>query len=374
MTDTFNTINKVVHLISDAKFAPSQKKVFETFYPGKSLYVLSSEVKYDENSFDDVDCIYINKSDRNEWKKIEDKCDGKIDYVFVYYAISSHINIALYLQKKYGCKIYWMFFGADLYSPLYVRYNYPLFDCVKLDFFHKIKKRLIGYYRWPLFKKFVKRVDSFCFWNPYDLELLKRYIPCNPKFRMYTHGTGSKPNYDYDFPEKIKNQVQVNHSASFTGNHITVLRKLSDLDFDRKLNVLMPLSYGSQSVLHKVESYVKSVNLGTTILKDFMPLDEYFKTINSSNSAIFGHNRQEAGGNISSLLRTGTKVFLRNSNNLLQFYRDYGVHIFSFEDDLNSIEDLLTPLSDSQKIENAERLNKVDSYSQVAESLKHFFE
>ena len=66
----------------------------------------------------------------------------------------------------------------------------------------------------------------------------------------------------------------------------------------------------------------------------YLPKEEYFRLLEKVDVAIFGQRRQEASGNIIQLLRNGVKVFLRNDNTLLNYYRTRGYIIFSFEDDL----------------------------------------
>ena len=86
---------------------------------------------------------------------------------------------------------------------------------------------------------------------------------------------------------------------------------------------------------------------------DYMSCKEYFKMLDSIDVAIFGQRRQEASGNIIQLLKNGVKVFLRNDNNLLDYYREKGYIIFSFEDDLKDMESM-TPLSLDEQRHNRE--------------------
>ena len=84
-----------------------------------------------------------------------------------------------------------------------------------------------------------------------------------------------------------------------------------------------------------------------------MPQKEYFTLINRAEVAIMGARRQEAAGNIINLLSNGTKVFLRENNNLLQYYREQGFIIFSYDKDLNSMDDL-RPLTLEEQLHNRE--------------------
>ena len=158
------------------------------------------------------------------------------------------------------------------------------------------------------------------------------------------------------------------------GNHLTILKRLAEIDPERKLKLLIPLSYGKKEIVREVEDYVKSDNLNACVLKDFLPKDEYLKLIGNVTVAILGHHRQEGGGNILQAFRSGTKVFLREDNNLLQLYRDWGLKVFSFERDLHSVEDLINPLTKEEQESNFYRIQQELSQEKVAESMKHLLD
>ncbi|MBK6732482.1 MAG: hypothetical protein IPG60_16510 [Bacteroidetes bacterium] len=80
-----------------------------------------------------------------------------------------------------------------------------------------------------------------------------------------------------------------------------------------------------------------------------MPIDEYYALISNVPVAIFGHRRQEAAGNIFYLIGKGVKIFLRNDNNMISWFRDRGFIVYSFEDNLSSINDLRPLTYDERK-------------------------
>ena len=67
----------------------------------------------------------------------------------------------------------------------------------------------------------------------------------------------------------------------------------------------------------------------------------------------------------------GTKVFLREENSLYTYYKDKGYHVFSFERDLKSFEDL-APLSEEQMIHNRKIWYHTRFY--YDEFMPHFFD
>lgn len=363
-----------LHLMYDKKFAKGQIELFEGFYPGQSLYVITEG--NDIASFKDYNTILLNSLSFRSLKEIMTRCNGKIENVFVYNVSDAHCLIAMYFRKKFGSRIYWMFFGSELYGNLYYRFNYPLIDDEQKTIKEFVIDKLRVIKHWPLFKRFAAKVDYFCFWNKYDYELLKRYVNTPAKLKFYAHGKGLS--IDHTFSDyktyNLDSLIQINHSASLDGNHLTILKKISTIDSDRKLKLLIPLSYGSEKIVKDVEAYVVTEKLNAQLLIDFMPKDEYFMLLGKVNVAIFGQHRQEGGGNLMRAFLSGTKVFLREDNNLLQLYRDWGLKVFSFEKDLNSLDDLLTPLSKEDQERNYIAINKEMSKEKVEESLKHFLD
>ncbi|MDE5674360.1 MAG: hypothetical protein K2I44_03300, partial [Muribaculaceae bacterium] len=73
---------------------------------------------------------------------------------------------------------------------------------------------------------------------------------------------------------------------------------------------------------------------------NYMQRDEYFNMLKSVDIAIIRNIKKKASGNIIQLLKNGVKVFLRNDNNLLEYYRQKGYIVFSFEDDLIDLNSL----------------------------------
>ncbi len=364
-----------IHLLNDIKFARSEIEVFEKYYPGQSLYVFSSRVGINVKLINDIPDVPICDIKPFDYRKILAQCTEIIDCVLVYSANRSHVQIALSLRKKTNCKIYWMLFGMDLYDRLHYVYHYPLYDYNVVPFKIKLKKYISYLISNRAFLRFANAVDSFCFWNPNDFKLMQNYFGAKQvRFRYYGHGSGWPVGKIPEFKEKDLCRVQVNHSASPSNNHLTILRKLEILDSKKQLRVFLPLNYGLTDVVKQVEDFTSHSALKCDLLTKFLPLGEYYAAVALNGVAIFGSHRQEAGGNIITALRNGVKVYLRNDNNLLHLFRSWGMYVFSFEDDLNSMEDLLQPLTQQQKIDNYKAVTDHMSTEVVAKSMQHFFE
>ena len=137
--------------------------------------------------------------------------------------------------------------------------------------------------------------------------------------------------------------------------------------------VVIPVSYGDKSFAEDIEkAATKQYGSSAKMLKDFMPLSEYNKVLESCDVFIYGHYRQEAVGNILIALYLGGKVFLYNYNPLLGFYKSIGLTIFSIEDDLNS-DSVNTKLHQSEILNNKRIIEDYYSEEKLLQLTKESF-
>jgi len=285
--------------------------------------------------------------------------------IFIHFLDYKKARIVEELRSKFKFKTYWIFYGADLYNRLYKYGNYELYDKNNnISFLEKIVKGKLrnifygikDFKEEYIIKKTIKKLDNFCFWNPYDFELLKKHYNTNAMFKPFIYDSFDISNITYIKEPNSRLVTIVNHSASLSGNHITILSKFIDLKLYRNIQIIIPLNYGVKRVMNEVDSFaLENFRDQYTQILEFLNKKEYYKLLRNVDIAFFGHRRQEAGANIIYLLASGAKIFLRKDNSLLRFFLDLGVKIYSFEEDFNAKEDL-KPLSLIDKKRNNEIL------------------
>ena len=131
----------------------------------------------------------------------------------------------------------------------------------------------------------------------------------------------------------------VGNSADPTNNHILILEKLA-ASKPLAINIYVPLSYGNEEYAKKViqKGYELFANKFIA-LTNFMPFEEYMKFLSTIDIAIFHHERQQAFGNIISLLSMGKKVYINQKSNLWKYFKSKRIVLFdSNELDLNVID------------------------------------
>ena len=67
-----------------------------------------------------------------------------------------------------------------------------------------------------------------------------------------------------------------------------------------------------------------------------MPLEEYTKVISECSICIMNHDRQQAVGNIISMIWMGSKVYLNEHNLVYQYFTNIGIKVYSIRKDLFS--------------------------------------
>lgn len=380
-----------IHLVNDEKFIDKSIERFENYYPNSNIvFVITRdgvENKYLYINDSCVDIISLKINDTKAIDVIKSYCkDG--DNVFVHYLTNHKAIIVNELKKCFKIQSYWILYGIGLYSLINTLGLYQLIDCNKFSnewfnrcygFLHLKKKYFINKFNELRGLScnsesiyFIEQLEYFCFWNQFDYQLLRKYFKTNAKWRYFLYFDAIMPGLKIGIPEKkVKNSVILNHQSSRTGNHLTILKKISKIDKNKEIiDLYIPLSYGNESVKKSILCYSES-NLGYCFkpIFKFMVISEYFLFLSKIEVAIFGHRRQEAAANIFFLLSSGAKVFLRKQNNLLRFFRELGIEIYEIEEDLDPFINFKA-LDKKNQIKNRELILKIFSQDRIDETYK----
>lgn len=346
-----------LHILQGHAFARSAIQLFEKYAPKDNWYVFPDNRNSIErvNELDGNPEVWGNLLTSREQQRLLLKRiqSTGVDKVFVHMLTKQKAGLVSWLKKNSSVTIYWVFFGADLYTHLAERGKYELYDEPESRWKRRsslwlgeLKSLLrFGQTRSAILRQGIADVDYFCFWNEYDYQLLRRHYKTKAQhldFLFY----GLIARHLTPLSVRSKDLLLLNHSASSSGNHLSMLRQLKAVDQANQLRLLMPLSYGDGEVKEA------ATQLGSQLFGDrletltaYLPQDEYYAKLNGCTVAVFGNRRQEAAGNVFYLLSGGVKVFLRNDNTMLNWLRQRGFLVFSVEEDLVTYADLssLTP-------------------------------
>ena len=360
-------MGNILHLCFDGNFIDNTSSVFEHFYPGRNIFCILQRRTINGKMLNMKDAIWL-EAKRPASDQLERICqERQVDTIMMHGLHPLYSRALPLLSANHTRRIFWVFHGYELYYALGEKGLWKLIDnesifsiesWISPTRYNYYLRKLIGekiYYDHLV--EALPWIDSFCFWLKEDYELLQRHFPSNISFRQFQYKAryrneehGTDP-IDFD---KDVSTIRINHSASKTGNHDTLMHIIAGIDSDNVLRKEVPLSYGSKYMRKDV------IKMGRRLfgeqfvpLLDYISFNDYLHTLSKVGVALFGHRRQEAAGNISLLLKLGAKVFLRESSPLLPFYRRKGYHVFSVENDLKSMGDL-RPLTPEQMQHNAD--------------------
>lgn len=279
----------------------------------------------------------------------------------------------LLLQLPEGVKVLWKAWGYDIYrSPAQLKPLIPMQLYQPLtsrfrrhDVCDRVKRvnEVMYYYlfRRRKVQRMYARVDYFSGVFPEEYHLLA--AQGHPFFRAehlhYPYGGVDRSTHGMIGTCEGRD-ILLGNSGAMTNNHLDILAKLKAVDLgDRK--VVVPLSYARYDRYVKALKRYAEENLACHVdfMEDFMPFDDYMRTLGTCSYAIYGHEPQAAIGNVGSSIYAGRKVFLSKTSVVYRHYTDLGIKVFTIQEDLNDAM-LTEPLSDADKLHNRQRMDATD--------------
>jgi dTDP-N-acetylfucosamine:lipid II N-acetylfucosaminyltransferase len=178
-------------------------------------------------------------------------------------------------------------------------------------------------------KKAIGRINYFSSPLPQDYPLVRAAFP-SFSARYLQLNYGSVEDTFQVGPDTVSGKnILVGNSADPANNHLEVFDVLKDLDLSDRL-IYVPLSYGDRQYRDRVISAGNALFGGRfSPLLDFMPLEQYNRTVASCGTVIMNHRRQQAIGNIGTMLYKGAKLFLNGEGIAFGFFAGQGAHLSS---------------------------------------------
>ncbi len=256
--------------------------------------------------------------------KIEDSKFKKIKYFLKYFYTADKIILHslfnpllvkfLYLQPWLLKKCYWVLWGGDLYYHILSRdtRDYKLYE------------------KWRT--KVIRNLKGVICYNQAEYNLVKEWYGTKAEFfQSFFYPSNLFEKLDVTVLKTSTIYIQVGNSADPTNHHIEIFKKLK-LYKNENIKIIVPLSYGNQENAKKVIKIGKEM-FGDKLepLIDFIPFDEYLIILGKIDIAIFNHNRQQAMGNITTLLGLGKKVYMRNTITPWELFKEINIKIFDVE-------------------------------------------
>lgn len=227
-----------------------------------------------------------------------------------------YLVVLAFLSLFHPKKFFWNIWGADLYNSYWMR-NSSLKHKLK-DFVKRI---------------FIRHIGSVGYIKS-DYDFLKLHYKTKAKFFIssYTYDFHDLPS---DSSDSDSINILIGNSATRECQYEEIIELLSQIK--KQLKVFCVLAYPDNKEADEYRE--KIIKMGNDLLGDrFIPLvdyvsyDDYMKLLSGIDIAIFNHNRQQALGNIASLLYLKKKVFINPLNGCKQYFEDLGAKVFSTND------------------------------------------
>ncbi|MBE0492604.1 MAG: TDP-N-acetylfucosamine:lipid II N-acetylfucosaminyltransferase [Sulfurospirillum sp.] len=312
---------------------------------GRNGSIMNSFVKFIDENFDNKKhFFYLTGKDINTKSNVID-IRNKIDFIkniiklnidlyksekiIVHGFNQSYLFYLFFFQPWLLKKSYWIMWGGDLYSYL----QKP----------KSLKMKLLYFIRDSIFKKIAYLVTG----TTGDYELAKKWYGATGKhIKCFNYPSNLYKEYDIKPKEHSTINIQLGNSADPTNNHIDVLKQLTKYK-DEDIQIFVPLSYGNQEYAQDVTRKGKELFGNKFIsLAEFIPFEKYLEFLGEMDIAIFNHRRQQAFGNIISLIGMGKKVYLNSESTLNGVMTKYDLKVF------DTIDISLNLLDNEQKIKN----------------------
>ncbi len=229
---------------------------------------------------------------------------------------SPFLILYLCLFPSLARKSYWVIWGKDLY------------------FYKTLSKRHIQHSVFEFFRKIaIKKISYIITFNKGDFELAENWYHCNARlFKSFMYPSNLYRDYPLTKPVSDTIVILLGNSADESNNHLqafSLLEKYQKAD----IQIIVPLSYGNLKYTNIV------INKGRELfgdkfvpLVDFIPLNEYIDLLARVDIGLFLHKRQQAMGNITTLLGMMKKVYIRSDVTTWSLMNDLNIKVFDVAD------------------------------------------
>jgi len=369
-----------VHLVVDDKFIDFFCDLCEEVCPNQSLYLVISNngaLNHIQRS-DVIRCNDVNELIWGSKWHLMSHCK-----VLIVHYLTEEAKILIKHVPR-DVIVVWSGWGGDYYTMMNGFYDWAYDDLTKMLMLRhddNLKANSISFINkkireWRTFKENLKvatRIDYFSSPIPEDYELLRKlWRGFSAKYLQLNYGSVEKT--FHIGPPFIKGEnILVGNSADPANNHLKVFHKLKDVDLGERL-VIVPLSYGDKFYLRKVlEEGERCLGAHFMPLTNFMPIDEYTNVISSCSTVIMNHIRQQALGNIGTMMYKGAKIAINAKSPAFTFFAKRQADFYDIETLFANHDWLNQALTDEQVNNNKKILDEFWGQQIVNENVKRLY-
>jgi len=339
---------KILHIADHQKFTdPFFELIEREFEPAQHFILSHTSVSEWPESLS----IKNNSTVGFSWFLAFTRSAYRAEKIIIHGLWDFYVIALLFFQPWLLKKCYWMIFGGDLY-------DYTS-DC------RNWKWRLRNFFKRPV----IRNIGNLVTYIEGDVELARDWHGATGRWHeciMYTSNIYREHDITID-PHRTIN-IQIGNSADSSNNHFEIIERLTPF-CDENIVIYAPLSYGNKEYAQSVIKVGKEI-FGDKFkpLTDFMPFDQYLNFLGKVDIAIFNHRRQQAMGNIITLLGMGKKVYMRSDITPWPMFKRIGVKVYEASDlELNPIDEHFIKLNRAAIRNNFSEKKLVDQLNKIFE-------
>jgi hypothetical protein len=219
----------------------------------------------------------------------------------------------------------------------------------------------------------IARVQFFSSPLPYEYDLLKKSLGRRFRAEYLQINYGSVQDTFAGSGKKIRgNNILVGNSASLTNNHTEVFEVLKRQNLSGR-KIIVPLSYGQAAYRDYVVKIGRQM-FGAKFepVTSFLSLPDYHEMLSSCSCAIMNQYRQQALGNIGTILYQGGRLYLSQKNVLAKFLRARGAHVSQLEELARGVGCSFSPLAAKEHDDNVRVVTELWGQDKVQENFSNF--
>ena len=334
----------ILHIVPDDKFIDNAYKIFEQAYPNNNEFMIITK----KNNL-----LYIKSTPittvhpKRLFTKFFIENLSSYEFIVLHTLSSAVEKLILHSDNN---KFLWIGWGYDYYK--YINKKILLDKTEKLN--NKLEskniyqiKNIIQEIKYFFLYKILYRKNNniekvfnkIQYFSPVleeDYILLKdSFNTFYPKYISWNYGSLEDSFTIEKYYELTGNNILLGNSASYENNHIEAIDLLLNLDIGKR-EVITPLSYGLEDYKNEILKYGESkLQNNFKPLVDFIDINKYNKIISTCSIVIMNHLRQQAVGNIITMMYFGAKIFLHKDNPVYDFFKKNDAYIFHL-DELNN--------------------------------------
>lgn len=318
---------------------------------GKAATNLMVNLSEDSTFRDDL-ISYIKVTGKS-FKEYIDKIEHADKVIFHPYTFTAYRFLKILLKKFPEVKVYWVIWSFELYNLPHIIHR--LYEPFSANFIkthtstaHKLKRKAKDYLLASLVSSGIRKnyMDSLIhshslvhyFLSPlyHDFLLLNSITKNNISYVPFAYLSLDKILPGLEGFQSKGDKIMVGHSASPDGNHYEILQKLRSINPGYR--IFLPLSYGNKEYKIVIKENAQKMFRNVEVLEEKLDRTLYYEALTQVSWAIINVKVQQGFGNVMALIWMGAKVFLDKHVSTYLDFREWGIFVFSVQDDLNEKE------------------------------------